>query len=153
MSTRLRQYLVDAYIGHSGYLRRKIDKDFAVQIDDQDDNDVLADFCNIFISIGKNNCFTIEISGNLPLSQEIADFAEIYDGFADRFPRRVVLKLDIHKTEAIKDLAAKIRKTAHNGTSVDNPNWDRISARTISSLHRFARVLEEYRKIRSTGLD
>ncbi|MBD3347367.1 MAG: hypothetical protein GF401_20110 [Chitinivibrionales bacterium] len=153
MSIRLRQYLVDAYIGHTGYLQQKTTKDLAIQVDDQDDNDILADFCNIFVSVGKNNSFEIEISGNFPIAREIADFAEIYDGHADLALRRVILRLNTNKTEAIKDLATKIRKTAHNGYSVNNPNWEKISARTISSLHRFARVIEEYKKSRSAGLD
>jgi hypothetical protein len=152
MSIRLRQYLIDAYVGHGEYNARRMKRDFSIQIDDQDDNDVLADFCNMFVTVGKRNTFEIEISGNFPITKDISDLAEIYGGFADAQSGRMVMRLSPANIEALNDLSLKIRATAQRGYEVDNPGWERISARTISSLRRFVRVIKEYQKLRRASM-
>jgi hypothetical protein len=144
MSFLLRQYLLDAYAANRDILPGKIRKDFPIQIDDQDDDDNLSDFCNIFVTVKKNNRFEIELFGNIPITQEISDFAEIYGGFSDKTTGRIVLNIAPRQAEALIDLAKKIRKTASQGDRVNNANWPNISARTISSLYRFVRILKEY---------
>ncbi len=154
MSARFRQYLIDAYVGvgvnHSG--RKKISRDLAIQIDDQDDNDILASFCTIFVTVGTKNGFEIELLGPMPITLEIADLAEIYGGSADAKKGRLSMKLTLLQIEAVSDLTVKIRKTAQLGPSVGNPHWDRTSARTISSLRRFVRVVHEYIRSRSKSM-
>jgi len=152
MSIRLRQYLIDAYVGHGEFSARRIKRDYSIQIDDQDDNDVLADFCNIFVTVGKRNTFEIELSGTFPVTKEISDLAEIYGGFADVRSGRMVLRLSPANIEVLNDLALKIRATAQRGYEVDNPTWERISARAISSLRRFVRVIKEYQKLRRASM-
>jgi len=51
MSSRLRRYLLDAYAGNREILPEKVRKDFPIQIDDQDDNDSLSEFCTIFVVV------------------------------------------------------------------------------------------------------
>ncbi|MBD3422144.1 MAG: hypothetical protein GF398_18685 [Chitinivibrionales bacterium] len=152
MSHRLHQFLVDAYIGHQDFFPTTGKKETVIQIDDQDDDDILEEFCNIFVSVGAGNSYEIELIGNIPITQEINDFAEIYDGFVDEAQGRVVLNLNVEKIEALTDLSSFIRKTALYGESISNKNWMSISARTISSLHRFMRVIKSYRKSRSANL-
>jgi hypothetical protein len=144
MSYLLRQYLLDAYAANRDILPGKIRKDFPIQIDDQDDDDNLSEFCNIFVTVKKNSRFEIDIFGNIPITQEISDFAEIYGGFTEKTSGRIVLNISPRQAEALIDLAKKIRKTASLGDSVNNANWHRTSARTISSLYRFVRILKEY---------
>jgi hypothetical protein len=144
MSLMLRQYLLDAYAGDRDILPGKIRKDFPIQVDDQDDDDNISEFCNIFVTVKKNNRFEIDIFGHMPITQEISDFAEIYGGFTDTAAGRIVLNISPRQSEALVDLAKKIRKTASLGNKVNNANWHRISARTISSLYRFVRILKEY---------
>jgi hypothetical protein len=55
-----------------------------------------------------------------------------------------VLNISPRQAEALVDLAKGIRKTSSFGDMVNNPNWHRVSARTISSLYRFVRILKEY---------
>lgn len=144
MSYLLRQYLLDAYAANRDILPGKIRKDFPIQIDDQDDDDNLSEFCNIFVTVKKNSRFEIDIFGNIPITQEISDFAEIYGGFTEKTSGRIVLNISPRQAEALVDLAKKVRKTASLGDRVNNANWHRTSARTISSLYRFVRILKEY---------
>jgi len=152
MSSALRRYLIEAYAGHREILPEKVRKDFPIQIDDQDDNDILSDFCTIFVVVKKNKRFEIELSGKIPITLEICDFAEIYNGFADQPSGKIVLNLTLRQIEALIDLGKIIRKTAASGEAVDNPNWHRISARTISSLYRFVRIIKEYVRSRMARL-
>jgi hypothetical protein len=151
MSSNLRQYLFDAYAVDRDILPEKIGKDFPIQIDDQDDDDNIAEFCNIFVTVYKNNRFAIELFGNIPITQEMADFAEIYDGFSDKALGKITLTISPRKIEALTDLAKKIRKTASMGSQIGNPNWHRISARAISSLYRFVRIVKEYSRSTASG--
>jgi hypothetical protein len=148
MSSRLRRYLLDAYAGNREILPEKVRKDFPIQIDDQDDNDSLSEFCTIFVVVKKNNCFEIELFGKIPVTEEIVDLAEIYGGHAAQQEGIIVLNLVPRQIEALIDLAKMIRKTAASGDLVGNPNWHRISARTISSLYRFVRIIKEYTRSR-----
>jgi hypothetical protein len=144
MSSKLRRYLLDAYAGNREILPEKIRKDFPIQIDDQDDDDSVSDFCNIFVVVKKNNCFEIELFGTIPISNEIGDLAEIYGGFADERSKKIIFNLSLQQIEALIDLAKKIRKTASLGKSMLSPSQHSTTARTISSLYRFVRIIKEY---------
>lgn len=146
MSSRLRQFLVDSYFSEKEFLTRKVRKGIFIQIDDQDDNDDMTEFCNIFVTVKKRGRFEIELLGRFPITQEICDLAEIYGGFVDLDTGRVALNLNLNQIEAITDLARKIRNTSKLGGKVRNHNWQRISARTISSLYRFVRTIKEYQR-------
>ncbi|MBN1575422.1 MAG: hypothetical protein JW913_02655 [Chitinispirillaceae bacterium] len=145
MSSRLRRYLQDAYeTRRSTHHPHKVDPKFPIQIDDQDDNDKLNEFCNIFCVVGSKNSFSIELTGTFPISQSMVDLVEIYDGTVNREQGRLSLKLTPPQVEAIMDLADRIRKTSFMGDSVNNPNWLSMSARTISSLYRFVRIIKNF---------
>jgi hypothetical protein len=146
MSSRLRQFLTETYFGDKEYLTRKVRKDVFIQIDDQDDNDDLTEFCNIVVTVKNRGRFEIELLGRIPVTKEICDLAEIYGGSADLSAGRIVLNLDANQIEAVMDLAKKIRMTSRMGARINNPSWHRISARTISSLYRFVRIIKEYQR-------
>jgi hypothetical protein len=148
MSLKLRQFLAESYLGEKEFITGNVKKDYAFQIDDQDDNDDLTQFCNMFVTVGKRGHFVFELLGRIPLSQDMVDLAEIYSGTVERDPARVMIKLDLNQIEVLMDLAKKIRKTSRMGHTIANPNWHRISARTISSLYRFVRIIKEYMKIK-----
>ncbi len=146
MSSRLRQYLIDAYENrHSLSLSNNLTTDIPIQIDDQDEDDKLNEFCNIFCIVKSRNNFRIELSGNFPITQEIADLVEIYEGIADTVQGRLVLELNVEQVEVLMDLADRIRKTSFMGPAICNQNWLPISARTISSIYRFVRIIKEYK--------
>jgi hypothetical protein len=147
MSIKLRQYLIDAYEARpSAIFRFKSNKSIPIQIDDQDDLDRINEFCNIFCNVKSNSKFSLELIGNFPISSEIADLAEIYNGFADPLNGRIYLELSPERIGVLTDLADKIRKTSFLGDKINNANWLPISARTISSLYRFVRIIKEYIK-------
>ncbi len=146
MSSRLRRYLVESYIGGRDFITGTIKKGLAIQIDDQDDNDDLTQFCTMFVTVGNRGHFLFELLGRIPLTHEIVDLAEIYDGTVQRNPERVAIRLNLNQIEVLMDLARKIRKTSKGEYSLDYPGWHRISARTISSIYRFVRLIKEYRK-------
>ncbi|MBN2037555.1 MAG: hypothetical protein JW768_12510 [Chitinispirillaceae bacterium] len=147
MSAHLRQYLYEAYkCPRNFYLPKKHLKTPPLQIDDQDDNDSIEQFCNIFCSVGKKSSFSIELKGRFPITQEIADLAEIYDGFVDPAAGKVMVHLTLDQVEVLRDLSDKLRKTSFMGDLVNNPGWLAVSARTISSLYRFIRIIKEYKK-------
>jgi hypothetical protein len=148
MSQSLHRYLVSAYVSHSDYDLKRIRRDFPIQIDDQDNNDLLSEFCNIFVVVRKKNCFEIELHGMLPVSREIADLAEIYGGRTDTAGHKVSFVLDIHKIDVLLDLAGHIRKTTEIPKT--NPTWFKIASRTISSLYRFVRIIKEYHKSKNS---
>jgi hypothetical protein len=146
MSSRLRQFLIESYFNDKEFLTRTVKKDVFIQIDDQDDNDDLTEFCNIFVTVKNRGRFEIELLGRVPVTQDIWDLAEIYGGFVDLDEGRIVLQLDVNQIEVLMDLARKIRQTSRLGGKIRNPNWQRISARTISSLYRFVRTIKEYQR-------
>jgi hypothetical protein len=98
--------------------------------------------------VGSNENFRIELSGNFPITKEISDLAEIYNGFSDIINGKIILQLNTEQIEVLTDLADKIRKTSFSGPSVNNANWISISARTISSLYRFVRTIKEFKNTR-----
>jgi hypothetical protein len=151
MSSRLRHYLLDTYeTRHSTAHPRRIGIDFPIQIDDQDDNDKLGEFCNIFCIVLRKDKFRLDLIGNYPVSQQMTDLVDIYNGYIIREQNRLTLVLSVRQVDAIMDLADRIRKTAFMGDLVGNPNWISISARTISSLYRFVRIIKEYRQVGKT---
>ncbi len=150
MSAQLRKYLFDAYIGRADFLVGKhLRKDYPIQVDDQDDNDQLENFCNIFVTIPQRDTLTLEMTGAIPLSRDIADIAEIYAGTYDPQSKRLAFTLSVSAVEAIADLATKIRETAMKKSQQGTPDGDNVAARTISSLLRLVRVLREYRRVHS----
>jgi len=78
------------------------------------------------------------------------DLSEIYKGYADSLQGKLVLNLTTDQIEVVTDLADKIRKTSLLGPVINNQNWLPISARTISSLYRFVRIIKEYNHSRSS---
>jgi hypothetical protein len=71
---------------------------------------------------------------------------EIYNGLSDPINGKISLVLTPENIGVLTDLADKIRKTSFLGDKINNPNWLPISARTISSLYRFVRIIKEYVK-------
>lgn len=146
MSYPLSQFLIDAYESRQlNTLHRKPYFDIPVQIDDQDDNDKLDDFCNIFITVKPKNQFKIELIGKFPITKELSDLALTHGGFSDPDQGKLVLILSAENIEIVLDLADKIRKTSFLGPIISNSNWLTISSRTISSLYRFVRIIKEYK--------
>jgi hypothetical protein len=146
MSSKLRRYLVEAYLGEKELITGSVKKDYAIQIDDQDDNDDLVEFCNMYVTVGSRGHFVFELLGSIPLTQDIVDLAEIYNGTVERAPGRIMIRLNLDQIELLMDLAKNIRKTSRMGITIANPRWHRISARTISSIYRFVRIIREFKK-------
>lgn len=144
MSGRLRQVLFETY--QRNYTEDVISppKKHYIQIDDQDDHDNIAEFCNIFVNFKKKNHFEVELSGKFPITKEMADLIEIYQGCVDTNKNKVSLTVNPHQVEVLMDFASLIKKSAYLGDAVGNPNWQQHSARTISSLYRFVRLVREY---------
>jgi len=146
MSYQLSQFLIDAYdYHHVTPPKQKKGINFPIQIDDQDDNDKLNEFCNIFVTVKPKNIIRLELIGNIPLTKELVDLSTNLNGFTDPLQSKLVLYLKIDQIDIIMDFADKIRKTSFLGTVISNPNWLTISSRTISSLYRFARIIKEYK--------
>jgi hypothetical protein len=152
MSAQLRRYLADSYFGEREFIAGPIKKDYAIQIDDLDDNDDLAQFCTMFVTVANGGKFVFEMLGRIPLTQEIVDLAEIYGGFVEREPAHIVFRLNLDQIEVLMDLARNIRKTSRAGMNAYNMNWHRVSARTISSIYRFVRIIREYCRTRGQVL-
>ena len=140
----LKQHIYESYNHKSYSYPKSTQKKPFLQIDDQTDYDNLDEFCNIFVNFKKKNFFEVELIGSIPITQEIADLAEIYNGGVDTTMNKVSLTINPRQIDAIIDLASMIRKTSSMGNFVGNPSWPHVSARTISSLHRFSRVIKEY---------
>ncbi len=143
MSKALKQFLYETYTPGQHYYLKK-DKSAFLQIDDQDDYDNISDFINIFITVKRRNHFLIELSGKMPITQDLADLIEIYHGKIDLTSNQIEIYLHPKQIEVLLDIAALIKKTARMGDLVANPHWHQYSARTISSLKRFIRIIKEY---------
>lgn len=152
MLRNLYQYLDEIYSSNQYRDLSKNLKKTYIQIDDQDDKDNISEFCNIFVTPCRKNNFILELLGPLPVTQEIADLAEIYHGMANQSLNRVTLTLNHKQIEVILDLVTLIRNTSSLGNRVGNLNWQQHSARTISSLHRFVRIMKEYISLREAQL-
>lgn len=150
MSANLRRYLIEEYESrrNNPYVRR-VDERFPIQIDDQDDSDNINEFCNIFCYVKKKYHFVLEFSGNFSITPSMKDLADIYNGYIDQENERFSLSLKIDQIEAVMDLADRIRKTARNTDHHSATSWLAMSARTISSLYRFVRIIKEYTNSRS----
>jgi hypothetical protein len=146
MSSKLRTFLYETYATNGNRTYSRLNKDFSIQIDDQDDNDHLPGFCTLWVNVLPKHFLQIELCGAFPITKDLADLVDIYHGFANPDEGRLVLKIKPSQIEALLDLAAGIRATATTGQAVNNPHWRKISARTISSLYRFVRVVKEYQQ-------
>lgn len=145
MSYKLCQFLLDIYETHTpASLRYKPYTDISIQIDDQDDNDKLNEFCNIFVTVKQKNYFKVELIGNFPVTKDLSDFAESCKGYLDPVQGKLALLLHINQIECLLELSEKIRRTSFLGPIIYNQNWIAISSRTISSLYRFVRIIKEY---------
>lgn len=152
MSSQLRTFLLEAYASNGYVYPKKLKKDAAIQIDDQDDSDDITQFCNIFVTVGSGNRFEVELTGQLPVTREMADLADIYHGTADRKAGRITLQLNPRQIEALNDLATYIKRSALVCDSTGNPGSVTDSARCISSLYRFVRIINEYVAMRQAQL-
>ena len=152
MALDLKRHLLESYsTNHYSYLKSSKKHNF-IQIDDQDDNDNIEEFCNIFVTFKGRKSFELELSGKMPITQDIADLAEIYHGKIDLISNRISFTLNPKQIEAVSDLISLIRKTSSLGHLVGNPNWHHMSARTISSLNRFIRIIKEYVSMKQSEL-
>jgi len=115
-----------------------------VHIDDRDDGDSLTDFCNIFCSLVSGKRLRLELTGRFPITDDMADFAKERGGFTDIERGMLAVNISADQASAVDELAQLVKKTARMGSIIGNPSWFRISARTVSSLLRFGRVLREY---------
>lgn len=143
MASSLKRYLLETYTPHQRYYQT-VSKSSFIQIDDQDDYDNISDFINIFVTVKGRYNITIEIVGKIPITQDMADLAEIYRGSVDLTANRIEFTINPKQIEVLTDLAGLIRKTASMGDLVGNPHWNQYSARTISTLNRFIRTIREY---------
>ncbi len=149
----LQQHIYESYNNKSyNFLKNTTSQKTFLQVDDQTDYDNLAEFCNIFINFKNKNFFEVELIGTIPITQEIADLAEIYNGNVDTTTTKITLTINPKQIDAIVDLASLIKKTSTMGSLIGNPSWQNVSARTISSLHRFSRVIKEYVTMRQKQL-
>ncbi len=144
MSRRLQKHILESYHTNIQNIFKTRKRYPYLQIDDQHDYDNISEFCNIFINFKKQNSFEIELIGAVPITQEIADLAEIYQGHADPDQSKITLTINPKQIEAVADLASLFKKTALMGDLIGNPSWQQISARTIHSLQRFVRIIKEY---------
>lgn len=142
MAENLKKFLIQSYpVDRESLVHRSWQ---FIQIDDQDDNDNIQTICNIFITFLNNNSFELELSGKIPISPDISDICEIYKGYANIHRKTIKLTLDRKKVDVIDHLIELLKQTSHLGNSVDNPEWEQMSARTISSLKRLSRTIREY---------
>ncbi len=150
MSYQLSQFLIDAYdYHHVTTSKQNKGLNFPIQIDDQDDNDKLNEFCNIFVTVKPKDIIKLELIGNFPITKELVDLSTSLNGFTDTLQSKLVLYLKIDQIDVIMNIADIIRKTSFLGPVISNPNWLTISSRTISSLYRFARIIKEYKASKS----
>jgi len=145
MRPQLYKYLLERYEdGRSNLRWRSGSKgNGLVHIDDRGDGDSLTDFCNIFCTVsGKRLC--LELTGRFPITDEMSDFAKAHGGFTDAERGMLAVNISAEQTRVVDELAQLVKNTASMGFVVGSAGWFRISARTVSSLLRFGRVLREY---------
>jgi len=146
MRPQLFQYLMERYENdHGGFWQRGgSNRNVFIHIDDRDDGDSLTDFCNIFCSAVSGKRLRLELTGRFPVTEEMAAFAEAHGGFTDIERGVLAMNISAEQAAAVDELASLVKNTARMGSIIGNPGWFRISARTVSSLLRFGRVLREY---------
>jgi hypothetical protein len=151
MPSQLFHYIFDTYdCRHSFPHSPSTANHFPIQIDDQDDDDNLNEFCNIYCTIMNKKQFRIDLIGNIPITENIVDLVEIYNGMIDRSIGRLSLLLTIDQIDAVKDLAEKIKKVTFIDDDPKNNKKISSSARTLSSLYRFVRTIKEFTEMSKT---
>ena len=146
------QYLLEKYMANQFPYTFKIYNKPFIQIDDQDDKDNINEFVNIFIIPLRKYNFVLELCGLMPITQEMADLAEIYHGKANFNKNKITLTLNPKIIDVVIDFAGLIRKSSSLGDTVGNPHWKQISGRTISSLYRFVRIVRDYVSLKESQL-
>lgn len=148
MPLHLRQYLLSHYDDGCGHILQKGGARGAsssfIQVDDRDDNDSLTDFCNIFCTVTSSRNIRLELTGKFPITDGMAGLAERCGGYVDRARGRLMMVVSVGQSAAVDELAQLVKQTARMGALAGNPAWFRISARTVSSVLRFGRVMREY---------
>ena len=146
------QYLLEKYIGNQFPYTFKTHNRSFIQIDDQDDKDNINDFVNIFIIPMRRYNFVLELYGLIPITQEMADLAEIYHGKVNFNLNKITLTLNPKIIDVVIDFSGLIRKSSSLGDTVGNSQWKQISGRTISSLYRFVRIVKDYVSLKESQL-
>jgi hypothetical protein len=149
MAPKLLDFLREAYEPRKSDVATDVRHDVPIQVDDQDDYDNVSEFCNVFVSVRKRDTLRVELEGRFPPTAELQGLAEKQGGNIDRKRGRLSLILSPAQTEVLIELAQGLKNTAQMGDTVGNPNWRKISSRTASSLHRLARLIDEYVQLKS----
>lgn len=144
MASRLYQYLLDIYEPRrersvfNGHEREPI------QIDDQNDQDNVGRFCTVFTTVGRRERMLVEIEGALPPCEDLWHFAESNGGRVDPKAGRIGMEVTPATMWILSDLATRLRRSADDPSSTDNPDWPSVSRRTADSLDRFVCAVREF---------
>ena len=140
MSRQLRKYLHDAYTANPYLQDKRHAKDLYYQIDDQNEYDHIVGFVNIFARVPGKNTVEIELRGDFPQTAEIISTVKSRGGSIDWTVRAVKFRIDAADPSFIAEFSELLRQSVPRGSE----SWRKNSARTISSLARFARIIKGF---------
>jgi hypothetical protein len=158
MSKKLFRYLMDEYAGTGKVSLRGVKWDTPIQIDDQDDNDTLVQFCNMWVNVYAMGRMELEIWGNFPCTDEVRACIARFGGRYSSQRKSLILFIRVREIELLLEMAdlferlsSMPNKNVEWSTGYRNPSWHSVALRTAGSLRRFVNTVLQYRRLRDVG--
>ncbi len=149
---------MDEYAGTGRVSLRGVKWDTPIQIDDQDDNDTLVQFCNIWVKVCAMGKMELEIWGNFPYTQEVGTYIERFGGRYSSQRKSLTLFIRVRELELLLEMADLFERlssmpvtNAEWSAGYRNPLWHSVALRTAGSLRRFVNTVLQYRRLRDVG--
>jgi len=118
------------------------------QVDDQTDEDDIEEFCNIWVKIKSpfTPQFELELVGIKPITPQIRDLIEIYNGTINERYHQLTVSLHVKQVAMLEDLADVISILKPTHSPLRTSTFYEIRDRTAYSLHKFSTITSQWCK-------
>lgn len=153
--TSLKSHLFDVYDGFADKRIKNLNKSDRFIVDDRDDGPAYgADkklflwFCAIYFHVQDDGSMNVELTGGVPTSEAIREWADKGNADLQEHPYRTRLLMDLQlgEEDRLRKLADMIAAIVRRGRRYSVKAYKYVCPRTAQSLRRLADVLEAYAK-------
>ena len=142
----LKQLLFEKYGGFADKRIKHLESGSKFIVDDRSGKDVGADrrlysnFCMIFADVMSADEVRVSLSGNVPTSQAVRDWASSHN--AVQAGNTLDIQISKGQQSALRSLAKAIRAITARGAKYDVKSYKYVCPRTADSLEKLAGVLD-----------
>lgn len=150
MFSSLKKKLFDEYDGFADKRIKNLDKGQRFIVDDRSPRDfgargLYSYFCSVFADVLADDRVQVVLSGNVPASQGVDDWAAKYQARKnDGISSSLSFIVERGNESTLNELAECIDGIVAPGKRYDTSNYKYVCPRTAKSLRRLANVLSDY---------